>query len=289
MAMGEQKEVTVLFFIFSENLQKFLRTCISKFMHRRRFILLSFLLVGITSVFAAKRLFFAPTPEISGAPPYGEPENQVPDLNPYAWIKDWKRPEGPARVGLQVGHWKNDELPEELKKLIGNTGASGGGKWEWEVNHAIAEATAEILRAEGVIVDILPSTVPPDYVADAFIAIHADGSEDRSARGFKVAPPWRDLTGKADDLTAHIETTYQQATNFGKDPNISRNMRGYYAFAFWRYEHSVHPMTTSVIVETGFLTNASDRTIIVQKPHVSAQGIADGILAYLEQEKLLQT
>lgn len=224
---------------------------------------------------------------ISGAPPYGEAESEVPDTNPYAWLADWKRPEGPARVGLQVGHWKNEELPEELSKLIGNTGSSGGGKSEWEVNMAIAEKTADILKSQGITVDILPATVPVQYWADVFVSIHADGSLDRSVSGYKVAGPWRDWSRNSGRLVASIGEAYDQATQLTKDPNISRNMRGYYAFSFWRYEHAVHPMTTSAILETGFLTNASDRKIIVSKPEISAQGLAEGIIEYLSSQSLL--
>lgn len=224
---------------------------------------------------------------VTGAPPYGEAESEVPNTDPYAWLKDWRRPDGPARVGLQVGHWKNDEFPEELSKLIGNTGASGGGKSEWEVNHKIAELTAEILSLRGVTVDILPSTVPVQYWADVFVAIHADGNLNSGVSGFKVAGPWRDWTEKSPQLVSFIDLAYESATGLDRDPNISRNMRGYYAFSFWRYEHAVHPMTTSAILETGFLTNASDRRTIVNNPHISAQGLADGIINYLASQSLL--
>lgn len=227
------------------------------------------------------------TPQTNGAPPYGESLDEVPILDEWAWLKDWKRPEGPPKVGLQVGHWKNDELPEELSRLIGNTGASGGGKSEWEVNYAIAEATAELLRAQGVQVDILPATIPPDYWADVFIAIHADGSTDTSVRGFKIAAPWRDRTGKAEKLVTLLETEYQKATGFRKDDNITRNMRGYYAFAYWRYDHAIHPMTTPVIVETGFLTNAADRDIIVRRPDIAGNALATGTLNFLTEQKLI--
>jgi hypothetical protein len=224
---------------------------------------------------------------VSGAPPYGEAENEAPSTDPYAWLKDWKRPDGPPRVGLQVGHWKNDELPEELSKLIGNTGSSGGGKSEWEVNFAIAEKTAELLKEKGIQVDILPATIPVQYWADVFVAVHADGSLDRSTTGFKVAGPWRDWSGRSTTLTASIERSYAESTGLIIDPNVSRNMRGYYAFSFWRYKHAVHPMTTSAILETGFLTNANDRKVIVSNPEVSAQGLANGIIKYLTNQNLL--
>lgn len=246
------------------------------------FFVLLFLVIGV--VFTTR---MGQKQQISGAPPYGEPEGAIPELDRDAWLSNWKRPDVPATVGIQVGHWKNDELPEELSQLIGNTGASGGGKTEAEVNLAIAERTAQILRDKGVTVDIIPATVPQRYWADAFIAIHADGSEKSSTTGFKIAAPWRDFSGNASTLVSLLRDEYRAATNMYEDPNISRNMRGYYAFSWWRYDHAVHPMTTSAIVETGFLTSPADRRIIVAQPEIPAQAIADGVIKYLDQEGLL--
>lgn len=232
-------------------------------------------------------LFVHKSKPMSGAPPY-----VVEDLEPQedfslSWLQQWKRPLGPPRVGLQVGHWKNDELPEELARLKGNTGASGGGKSEAEVNLTIALETEKILEKKGIIVDILPATVPPEYWADAFVAIHADGSESALTSGYKVAPPRRDVTGNARKLSKHIELSYGEITRLTVDPNVTRNMTGYYAFAFWRYKHAVHPMTVPVIIETGFLTSSSDRTIIVDRPELSAQGISTGVIAYLQEIGIL--
>jgi hypothetical protein len=225
--------------------------------------------------------------ESTGAPPYGEPETEVPNLDPYSYLRDWTRPEGPAKVALQVGHWNSSELPEELARIRGNTGSSGGGKWEWEVNKSIAEETAKILREEGIVVELLQATIPPKYWADVFVAIHADGSTDRSISGYKFAAPWRDFTGNANELVSILERKYEERTNLEKDPNITRNMRGYYAFSWWRYEHAVHPMTTAVIAETGFLTNRSDQKLLINTPEVPAKAIADGIIEYLKNEELL--
>lgn len=223
----------------------------------------------------------------NGAPPYGLSEEEVPppiSTNPYAY---WKRPEGPAKVALQVGHWKNNEFPDELAELRGNTGASAGGVDEWEVNLAVAEETAKILTANGVTVEILPATVPPEYWADAFIAIHADGSTNTSIRGFKIASPWRDLTDSSDELVNQLRSNYQAGTQLIEDPNITRNMRGYYAFSWWRFEHAVHPMTTSAIVETGFLTNSADRNMLTNQTEIPATALANGILEYLQYKELI--
>ncbi len=203
-------------------------------------------------------------------------------------MKDWKRPEGPAKVALQVGHWKTDETPEELHKLRGNTGASGGGKSEWEVNYEIAMQTKKLLEEKGITVELLPTTITPQYWADVFVAIHADGNADPNKTGYKAASPRRDRTENAQDLLTSIENAYGQATGLTKDPNVTRNMRGYYAFSWWRYDHTVHPMTTSLILETGFLSSPSDRTIIVDQPHIAAKGLAEGIINYLTAEDLLE-
>lgn len=226
------------------------------------------------------------TSDSMGAPPYGASYDEVPD-NPFELYRSWRRPDVPAKVGLQVGHWKNEELPEELEKLIGNTGAQGGGKWEWEVNYEIVSITADILRRENIQVDILPATVPEDYWADIFLAVHADGSTDTRTTGYKFAAPWRDFTGKSQNLVTLLESSYEKYTDLKKDPNITRNMRGYYAFSWWKYDHAIHPMTTAAIAETGFLTNYHDQQLLLRSPEIPATAIAEAIIQHLTNEGLL--
>lgn len=248
---------------------------------------ISVLLIITVALIALSKISVTNNDEITGAPPYGEPEESAPELNKFSWIYDWERPDGPAKVALQAGHYQNDDLPEELKKLRTSDGATGGGKSEWEVNLAIAKEVKRLLAAESVVVEVLPATVPPKYWADVFLAIHADGSEDRSKSGFKIAAPWRDFTKKADELVGILYDSYSDATGFDEDENITVNMRGYYAFSWWRYEHAIHPMTTAAIIETGFLTNYSDRRLLINNPEIPAKGIAEGILKYLRSENLI--
>lgn len=250
---------------------------------RKTFFLLFFILLISLSLFLKFK-----NASIGGAPPYVFEDLNPPPEDRFAWLDAWKRPDGPPRVGLQAGHWKNNELPEELDRLKGSTGSSGGGKSEWEVNLEIAQKTKIILEEKGIQVDILPATVPPKYWADIFVSIHADGSLDPKTSGFKIASPRRDYSGKAEKLVNLMEENYRQATNLAKDPNITRNMRGYYAFAWWRYDHSVHPKSASVIVETGFLTSQQDRRLLIGNPVKAAEGIASGIIKFLESENLLE-
>jgi len=202
--------------------------------------------------------------------------------------RNWIRPQGQARVGLQAGHWKVEEVPEELSGLKRNgSGAVGGGKLERDINLSIVKLVVPLLEEKGIVVDILPVTIPQDYVADAFIAIHADGNTDTNVSGFKIAAPRRDYSGKSSSLAEFLEGEYQGATSMAIDPNITRRMRGYYAFNWRRYEHAIHFMTPAVIVETGFLTSPKDRNILVSRQDKAADGIAKGIIRFLESQGLL--
>ena len=191
-------------------------------------------------------------------------------------------PPGPKRVGLQAGHWKTEEIPSELRGL--GPGASAAGKAEWEVNLDIAERTAALLRAYGVEVDILPTTLPIEYKAHAFLSIHADGDEAGARQGYKLGRAVWSATPSADDkLITDITSAYGAATRMPLDPvGASRRMTAYYAFNSRRYCHAISPGTPSAILEAGYLTSAIDRQILVNDPHAAARGIASGLLRYLD-------
>ena len=115
---------------------------------------------------------------------------------PIPTPEEWQPPEGPVRIGLQAGHWKADEAPPELSGLRGN-GTRWAGKYEWEANVEIARRAGALLEELGYEVDLLPAVVPPSYRAHLFISIHADGSADPRASGYRIAAPRRDATGRA--------------------------------------------------------------------------------------------
>ena len=190
-------------------------------------------------------------------------------------------PPGPKRVGLQVGHWLNDQVPAELGRLQG--GSSGGGKAEWEVNLAVATRAAALLDASGIGVDVLPATVPPGYQANAFVALHADGDTTGDGNGFKVARPGFSSIPDVDDrLVAAINQVYAAETGLPRDDDhISLRMRYYYAFNSRRYCHSVAPGVPQAIVEMAYLTNASDRQYLIGDPDRLARALADSVQAFL--------
>jgi len=192
-------------------------------------------------------------------------------------------PARPLRVGVQAGHYLHELAPPELAALHGATGAISGPYTEESAVLAIAEDVRTLLERQGITVDLLPATVPPGYRADAFIAIHADGSPSSAPSGFKVAAARRDLSGLAPELAAALDSAYGNTTGLRQDPHITLNMTGYYAFNYKLYRHSVDPFTPSALIETGFITNPQDRTVIVQHPALAARGIAEGILLFLSE------
>ena len=194
---------------------------------------------------------------------------------------DWKPPEGPVRIALQAGHWRADEAPRELSGLRDN-GTRWRGTAEWEVNLRIVRRAGAMLEGMGYEVDILPAVVPPSYRAHLFIAVHADGSNDPNATGYRVATPWRDPTGRASQVATLLERSYGEATGIPRLPTVTRRMRNYYAFNFRRYEHALHPATIAVIIETGFLTSSRDRRVIVNDPERAARGIVEAVAAFKE-------
>ena len=192
---------------------------------------------------------------------------------------DWVPPEGPARIALQAGHWRANEAPPELSGLRDN-GTAWRGTAEWETNLDIAKRAGAMLEGMGYEVDILPAVVPPGYRAHLFIAIHADGSNDPAAAGYRVAAPRRDATGRAEQIVGLLQESYGRATGLRELPTVTRRMQNYYAFNFRRYEHALHPMTIGVIIETGFITSERDRGVIMDAPDRAAQGIVEAVMAF---------
>lgn len=194
----------------------------------------------------------------------------------------------PWRVGIQAGHWKIDELPSEQFRLRRDTGAQWGPLTEAEVNLAIARRVALQLQEAGVVVDLLPATVPPGYDADAFVAIHTDDGGGTPESGWKVASPWRSSEASR-KLRDSVASAYGLTTGLPSDRyGVSYNMRGYYAFSWTRYSHAIAATTPAAIIETGFLTSAADRRIIVEDPERSARGISLGIIMFLAQHAALR-
>lgn len=192
-------------------------------------------------------------------------------------------PNGPRRVAIQVGHWQTESAPPELYRLIAQPGATWSGVREVDVNLDIARRVAARLERQGIAVDLLPATIPPGYVADAFLALHADSDGVGELSGFKAAHgPKR---GPFEDaLVADLQRTYGILTGLDWDAeHISPNMRFYYAFNWGRYQHALAPHTPAAILEMGYVSNDDDRGKMLEHADVLADAIVAGLTAFLAE------
>ena len=185
------------------------------------------------------------------------------------------------RVGIQAGHWQIDQLPNELSSLRWDFGTSAGSTNEVDINLAVAQKVATELQKAGVATDILPATIPTDYCANAFVAIHADGNDDSTVRGYKVAPSSWDVDGKALALSNSLVQDYGQITQMRQNAGISANMTQYYAFNYQKFSAAIDPKTPGALIELGFITNSADRALLVHSSDLVAHAVATGILDYL--------
>lgn len=193
-------------------------------------------------------------------------------------------------VGLQVGHWYAQQLPDEQADLRDNPGADWAGWREVDVNYVVSEAAAEALRAVGVQADVLPATVPSGYRADAFVAVHADQDlTGQDARGYKVAPSALTKNQAASAaLAADVAGEYADQTGLPPDlrPDaITPNMRLYYAFNWRYYQHAVAATTPAAIIELGFISDEADREVLFGQPYLAGQALAAGIMQFLTTQK----
>jgi N-acetylmuramoyl-L-alanine amidase len=199
----------------------------------------------------------------------------------YVRIVPPKVPDGPRRVGIQAGHWMTENVPPELQKLEDQTGASWEGINEVDINLDIAQLVATLLRSKGLAVDVLPTTIPAGYVADAVVALHADSDGVGENSGFKMAHSTR-RSPYEDQLLNDVKDEYAAATGLDYDPtHVTRSMTNYYLFSWNRFRSSTSPFTPSVILEMGYLSNDGDRALMTDQADVVATGIANGILRFL--------
>jgi N-acetylmuramoyl-L-alanine amidase len=221
-----------------------------------------------------------PAPAASAAAaPAGAP-TATPIL--YTRIQKPVLPGGPRRIGIQAGHWQTEKAPPELWRLLTQTGTSWNGVTEVEINLDIANRIKSILETKGFVVDILPTTIPPGYVADAFVALHGDGDGTGENSGFKMAFSSRRTPYEA-ALLESIKTHYGAATGLAYDPiHISRGMVNYYALTWQRNKYATAPHTPSIVLEMGYVSNDNDRELLTERPDLVAGAIASGIVVFLD-------
>ena len=172
--------------------------------------------------------------------------------------------------------------------IAGHRGFDSGamcedGLMEVMVNEPIAKLAAEELRKEGVGVDVLDEYDPllDGLEVDALVSIHADSCIDLS--GFKVTSGEETVIPEQDaQLVQCLKTKYAEITGLPIHPNTeTSDMYGYHAF------QRVTDNTPGAIIETGFI--GGDRELLTEHTDVAAHGVAQGILCFLDREKIEPT
>lgn len=174
-------------------------------------------------------------------------------------------------VGIVSGHWGND-----------SGSVCSDGLTEAKVNLDIATLVQKDLIQAGIDVDMLHEFDPrlKGFQASALVSIHADSCDyiNDQATGFKVAAALASPhPERAARLTSCLRSRYATATNLPlHSTSVTRDMTSYHAFG------EIDENTTAAIIETGFLN--LDRDKLTNHADLSAKGIADGILCYLNNE-----
>jgi len=167
--------------------------------------------------------------------------------------------------------------------IAGHRGFDSGavcedGLIEALVNEEIADRVAALLKKEGVSVEVLDEYDPrlEGLKARALVSIHADSCVDQS--GFKVASAERTRVPDQDArLVSCLEEAYARATGLPfRASAITKDMTQYHAF------QRIADDTPAAIIETGYL--GGDRALLVETPDKAAQGIAAGILCFLDAQ-----
>ena len=132
-----------------------------------------------------------------------------------------------------------------------NSGAEGNGYREQDLVYEIGVRTAEILGA------------------DYFISLHANASEISTASGSEAFVYQLGTTAEA--LAENILTQLARSTGL---PN-----RGVFARpTLYVLRRTRMPAT---LIELGFITNAYDAALMANQPELFAEGVANGVLAFL--------
>jgi N-acetylmuramoyl-L-alanine amidase len=181
-------------------------------------------------------------------------------------------PPGPL-VGIVAGHWGND-----------SGSVCPDGVTEQQVNLEIAKRVVELLRRHGYWVDLLQEFDGrlQGYRANVLVSIHADSCEpieaEPPATGFKVARSAASAIPTTEDkLVNCIKNEYAKVTGLPFHANsITIDMTSYHSFG------EINPDTPAAIIETGFLH--LDYNMLVNQPELPAQGIANGIICFIDSQ-----
>lgn len=180
----------------------------------------------------------------------------------------------PKKVGIVAGHWSTNPRKYDPGAVCPD------GLTEVEINLAIAQLVKALLENRGYEVDLLEEfdAALDGYQADALVSIHSDSCSIPEASGFKVASVLHSAVPEEEyRLVKCLREEYQVATGLSfHEHSITYHMTEYHAF------YEIASQTPGAIIETGFM--AADQQILLGQQDKVAQGIANGIVCFLEAD-----
>ena len=187
------------------------------------------------------------------------------------------------RIGRVLGQMTGlPGLPQwQVALIAGHRGFDTGatcedGLMEVQITEAVTNRVAKLLQKQGAQVQVLEEYDKrlAGLEVDALVSIHVDSCI--ALTGYKVASAAETVIPAQDNrLETCVEEKYGETTGLPFHPTtITKDMTGYHAF------QRVADTTPGVIIELGFL--GGDRDILVNGQAKLAQGIANGIVCYLE-------
>ena len=175
-------------------------------------------------------------------------------------------------IGIVAGHWGSDTgavCPDGLKEV--------------DVNLDIGRRVVQVLHSLGYQADLMQEFDPrlDGYWAYALVSIHSDSCEHfpnavPPASGFKVARVEDSMVPAEEDrLVVCLSQSYAARTGmFFHSNSVTHDMTRYHTF------YEIDGRTPAAIIEAGFMKE--DRYLLTQRADLVAQGIADGIVCFLE-------
>lgn len=226
-------------------------------------------------------LMHAPAPATASAPKEA-PERRVVCIDPGHQMKSDQRPEpiGPGAT-------------ETKMRVTGGTTGVLTGKPEYVLTLELAERLRSRLRAAGVEVvmtrtahDVSISNAERAQIAnragaDLFVRLHADGNTDRTMHGLSTLHPERNgwtapIADRSLRAARAVHASALRVTGAADKGIVARgDMTGFN----WA-------KVPAIIVECGFMSNPDEDALLASPAYQDklAEGIANGVLAYLEGE-----
>jgi N-acetylmuramoyl-L-alanine amidase len=187
------------------------------------------------------------------------------------------------KIGIIAGHTgpPQDTSFEEDPGAICDENNDGVPELtEKEINESVSLLVATQLLAAGYEVEILEEFDPrlDNYRADALVSIHTNDCQNYGlgATGYNVAGPISRLAPRAFDqeLVRCLINEYGAVTGLNRHTGLTEDMTSYHTF------REVSDDTPVAIIEIGFMF--ADRQILTQGRETLADGIANGLLCFLE-------